>query len=91
MCLGKKGSEQDPIHKALNENSPLTTHHRRLQSYKTHFNYIQPVEVNLGYNDIGQNKHCHYIPIMESLKAMLKDRSAALQSVNHKPAGNDTL
>lgn len=91
MCLGKKAYEQGPIQKALNENGPLTTHHRRLQYYKTHFNYVQPVEVILGYNDIGQKKHYHYIPIMKSLKAMLQDRSAAMQTVNHKPAENDTL
>lgn len=81
-CLGESAYEQSPMHKALHANGVLTTHHRRLQYYKTHYNYVQPVEVTLGYNDRGQKRHYHYIPVLESLRAMLKLGSAAQQSVS---------
>lgn len=68
------------MHKALHANGPLTTHHQRLQYYKTHFNYVQPVEITCGYNDRGQKRPYHYIPVTESHRAMLKVGSAAQQS-----------
>lgn len=75
--LGNTVYQQSPMHEALHANGPLTTHHRRLQYYKSHCNYVQPVEVALGYNDRGQKRHYHYIPVLESLRAMLKQGSAA--------------
>lgn len=63
--LGGSACKQSPMHKALHANGPLTTHHRRLQYYKTHYNFVQPVEVTLGYNDRGQQRHYHYIPNSE--------------------------
>jgi len=82
-CLGESAYEQSPMHKALHANGPLTTHHRRLQYYKTHYNFVQSVEVTLGYNDRGQKRHYHYIPILKSLSALLKECSATQQSFNH--------
>ncbi|KAF3834365.1 hypothetical protein F7725_025569 [Dissostichus mawsoni] len=81
-CLGKSAYEQSPMHKALYENGPLTTQHRRQQYYKAHYNYVQPVEVNLGHNKTGQKRHYHYIPILETLRAILKQGGAAQHSSN---------
>lgn len=77
-CLGESAYEQSPVHKALHANGPSTTYYRRLQYYKTHYNYVQPVEVTLGYNDRGQKRHYHYIPILESLSVLLKEGRATL-------------
>ena len=87
-CLGNGAYEQSPIHKALNENGPLTTHHRRLQYYKAHYNYVQPLEVSLGYKD-GQQRHYHYIPVLESLRAILKKQGVA--HFNNDPQGKDDI
>ncbi len=81
-CLGKSAYEQGPMHEVLHANGPLTTHHQGLQYYKTHCNYVQPVEVTLGYDDRGQKRHYHYIPVLESLRAILKQGSAAQHSFN---------
>lgn len=72
LSLGQSVYEQSPLHAALCASGPLTTHHRRLQYFKSHFNYVHPVEVTLGYNDSGKRRHYHYVPLLDSLRAMLK-------------------
>lgn len=80
-CMGNNVYEKSPMHEALNANGLLSTHHRRLQYYKTHYNYVQPVEIRLGYNEKGEKRHYYYIPRLESLKVLLKG-GAARKSFN---------
>lgn len=90
-CLGKSVYERSPMHEALHASGPLTTHHRRLQYYKRHFNYVQPVEVTLGYDDRGQRRHYHYIPLLDTLRVMLKKGSETQQSFNRIRVEDSTL
>lgn len=82
--------EQSPFHKTLNTNGLLATHHRRLQYYKAHCNYVQPLEVSLGHKE-GQQRHYHYIPILESLRALLKQQGAAQLNYNAHHEEDDIL
>lgn len=70
------------MHEGLHANDPLTTNHRRLQYYKVHYNYVQPVEVSLTYNDRGQKRHYHYIPVLQRVRALPREENAAQQSLN---------
>lgn len=78
------------MHKALGENGPLIKTPLKAAD-KTHFNYVQPDEVILGYNGRGQKRHYHYIPVPESIRAMLKEKSGARQSLNPHLFDDDTL
>lgn len=69
--LGNSVYEQSPMHKALHEKGHLTTQHKRLKYCKSHYDYVEPVEVCLGRNRSGQKRHYHYIPILETLKVIL--------------------
>ena len=40
-----------------------------------HYNFVQAVEVTCGHNDRGYKRHYHYMPVLESLRAMLKQES----------------
>ena len=36
---------------------------------------MEPVEVYLGCNSSGQKRHYHYIPVLETIRVILKQRS----------------
>lgn len=82
--LGNSIYEQSPMHKALHEKGHLTTQHKRLKYYKSHYDYVEPVEVFLGRNRSGQKRHYHYIPILETLKVILKQQGFD----QHSPSSN---
>lgn len=90
-CLKQTVYKQSPMYETLNENGSLSTHHRRLQYYKAHYNYVDPMEVKLGYNDNGQKRHYHHIPVLESLTALLKEGNAVQQSFNSVSAADGAI
>lgn len=90
-CLKKTVYKQSPMHETLNENGSLSMHHRRLQYYKAHYNYVHSMEVKLGYNDNGQKRHYHYIPVLESLIALLKEGNAVQRSFNSVSAADGAI
>lgn len=57
------------------ENCKLTlaTDHKRKQFYKETFAYVQPESVSLGKIK-GKKAHYHYVPIIDSIKAMFQSK-----------------
>lgn len=76
MSLGKDVYEQNPKHEALHANGPLSTHHRMLRDCRTHFSHVEPVEIILGCNDSGDKRYYQYVPVLESLKTIIRHKSA---------------
>ena len=73
--------------KAHNEETgELRTSFTRKEFFKEKLNYVEPVKIRLGADDNGCAKFCHYVPIKESLKAMLKHPSVLHQYKNPYPA-----
>lgn len=80
--FGKKLYDDSPLQRALASGGTLATHHRRIQFYRNNFNLVEPLQITLGHNDQGVKRHFQYIPILESLKAILKDPGARQQILN---------
>ncbi len=90
--LGKHVYEQSPIQGALHESSgTLSTHHKRLQYYRKEFSLVEPVQITLGHDDKGKAKHFNYVPILESLKAILRNKSVQHQILNPIHADKNML
>ena len=53
----------------------LRTKHCRNKYYKDEFDFVKPVEINLGVDSSGKTHFCHYVPILETLKVMWKNES----------------
>lgn len=53
-------------------NSVLRTDQCRKTVFKNNFNYIEPVPVYLGTNDLGKDCFAQYVPIKETLNALFK-------------------
>ena len=54
---------------------PLSTDQKRRTAFKKHFNYVETVPLLLSINDKGQESFAQYVPIKESLAALLKSRN----------------
>lgn len=72
------------MQRALSTGDTLASHHRRIQFYKNNLNLLEPLQIRLVHNNQGEKRHFHYVPILESLKAILKDKSACQQIFNLK-------
>lgn len=57
----------------------LKTDYRRKIYFKKEFGYIEPVSIRLGYNGVNKLVFFHYIPILKSLTAFLKNDSVLSQ------------
>jgi hypothetical protein len=64
------------------KNGKLRSNYTRKQYYKEELGYIKPVAVKLGENSMGTTCHYHYIPIKDTLKALLADKSVYQQCFN---------
>lgn len=53
--------------------TPLSTEYTREQFFFKTFNYVHPQPIHLGTNDNRIDRYVQYIPLKETLKAMLKD------------------
>lgn len=85
--LGQYGVPKETVTSLGNsvyEQSPMNKGHKRLKYYKSHYDYVEPVEVFLGRNRSGQKRHYHYIPILETLKVILKQQGLD----QHSPSSN---
>lgn len=90
--VGKNVYDKSPVQEALEAKfGTLTTHHRRLQYYKTKFNFVEPVQINLAHDGNFQNRYFHYIPIKGSLRAILEDNSSWQHILNPLPRKDGTL
>lgn len=53
--------------------TPLSTGYTRKQFFFKNFNYVHPQPIHLGTDDNRSDRYVQYIPLKETLKAMLKD------------------
>ena len=64
---------EDDFMKAMKE---LNTDYKQEKFFKENFKYVEPLEIVLNKGDVekGAKKDCfHYIPVIESVKALLED------------------
>ena len=65
---------QDPIshsfHPAYGELRSIQT---RKTFHKSKYDYVEPASYNFADDNSDSEGHFHYVPILESLKAMYKD------------------
>lgn len=77
--------KQNLNYKAHNtEDGLLNTNLSRENFYKKNFTYIAPVKVNLE-KDNFQSKF-YYVPILETLKSLLKNKNVLEQCLNNTPS-----
>lgn len=62
------------------ENGPLRNSYQRQQFFRNHFPYIDPVSVILRAED--NTSYCYYIPVLETLEALLSDIDVLNQCLN---------
>jgi len=53
----------------------LRSQHTRRCFYKENLRYVEPVQKVLGRNRLGKLSICHYVPVRQTLSAMLQDES----------------
>lgn len=53
----------------------LRSDYIRKSSYKSQFNYVAPVEVELGRNDSNERRTFQYIPVKKTLKSLFQNKS----------------
>ena len=63
------------------------TDHSRKAFYKKHFAYVAPVQMNLGLNKYGQKRTFQYVPIKETLKCLLSEKSVEANFKNTNSYG----
>ena len=64
------------------ERGPLSTEYRRKQYYKEHFSYVNPISIFLGYDKDNIKRYFEYVPIIETVETLLRDRSVKAQFIN---------
>lgn len=52
---------------------PLSTEYIRKQFFHKNFSYVHPQPIHLGTDEKRRDRYAQYIPLKETLKAMLKD------------------
>jgi hypothetical protein len=66
----------------MNAHSPgsrLRTRHTRFKLYKELFKFVAPLAMNLGKNGSNKNRHYHYVPLRDSINALLADPTVLKQ------------
>lgn len=53
--------------------SDLSTEYRRRQYFQQNYSYVQPQVIHLGTDENHRDCYVQYIPVKETLKALLKD------------------
>lgn len=51
----------------------LSSEHLRRQYFQTNFSYVHPQAISLGIHENRKERFAQYIPIKETLEALLKD------------------
>jgi adenosine/AMP kinase len=68
--------KDDFMFAALNsDDGPLRSHYKRSIYYKEHFRYVEPVQISLVSSAQRKTSYFHYIPVRETLMAMMQDQS----------------
>jgi hypothetical protein len=66
----------DLVYCALNqENGTLRSQHKWRGYIKEKFHFVEPVQILLGQNKFDKPAFCHYIPLENTLTALLQDES----------------
>lgn len=69
---------KDDIFKQCHE-GPLRSDQTRKTFFKKTFNYVEPMQIYLGFDAAGIERHFQYIPIKETLKALLTQETIKQQ------------
>lgn len=75
-------SDNDQILKAHSSSGVLRSPYARKEYFKERFSYVEPVAILLGKNKKNQDATFHYVPIIDTLKALLYDESVVSQCLN---------
>ncbi|KAK3929027.1 Zinc finger protein ZXDC [Frankliniella fusca] len=82
------------IHHKRKDFDQLGTHHLRQKYWKSHYPYVEPIEVPLGVDSNGRKRCAHLFPLRESLTTLLKDsaiKEMVLQSFKIQPQDEHTF
>lgn len=60
----------------------LKSNYLRNTYFKKKFNYVEPMEIFLGRDRLNKKCFYHYVPILESLKALMQNNSVKFQIEN---------
>src|SRR5688572_7367432 len=69
----------DRFTNCLEKDGPLSTAYRRRKIYEKEFGYISPVQLNIGKDEKGRSCHCHYVPLIETMKSLLLTHKSILR------------
>ena len=88
-----KGEEE--IHKLFESDSlslaldgPMRSQHKRLEYAKKNMKYVEPCE--LKFNTIDADAKCHYIPLKDSLKHIMSDKTVRNDFLHVDKKSRDT-
>lgn len=71
--------ESDVLTGLHNSSGIFRTSYTRTGYFQKSFSYVEPVAILLGQNRKKQAAHFHYVPLIETLKVLLKDKSVKQQ------------
>lgn len=83
--------EKNSFLKSVGRDGPLRSQYKRNVYYKNHFNYIAPIQILLGKNEINKMCYAHYIPIKSTLQALLEKPEIRDNLLGHVPSTSSAL
>ena len=69
---------QEDLLRACNTGA-LRSDKSRKSFLKSHFNFVEPVELDLGTDDNSRARYCQYVPVNNTLKALFKNECVRRQ------------
>ena len=69
---------QEDLLRACNTGA-LRSDKSRKSFFKSHFNFVEPVELYLGTDDNSRARYCQYVPVHNTLKALFKNECVRRQ------------
>lgn len=74
--------DQDIFNECLGDKGPLRSTYLRKQFYKDQYEFIEPVKLLLGRDENHKNCYAFYIPIIDSIKLIMKNETLLNKYVN---------
>ena len=81
----------DLVTACLGDGGILNSTHRRAEYIKKHLDYVPPQAVYIGTDSKNKSKYCYYVPIKDSLTAMLRDDSVLRQCLDDPKTDDSKL
>lgn len=80
--------ENNSFLRSVRKDGDLRSQFKRNCYYKNRFQYIAPIEILLGQNELHKNCYAQYVPIHESLQALLQNSELRDNLLNYTPSTN---